>query len=104
MLSQLEHWVQATSNRTAGPSSLLQPDLTIWFDLPAQVAAQRLTTARVPDRFEAQPQTFFEQVSAGYARRFAAAPARFARVNANQTPAEVWAEVHSAMVRTGWLA
>lgn len=50
-----------------------EPDLTIWFDLPAAVAAERLAGARVPDKFEAQPQDF-AAVADGYARRCAAAP------------------------------
>ncbi len=77
VLTQLEHWVQ-------GGPDLLQPELTLWFDLPPEVAAQRLQQARTPDKFEAQSQAFFEQVAAGYQRRFEQQPARFARINAHQ--------------------
>ena len=97
-LTTLEQWVQAGNDNT-----LLQPTLTIWFDLPPAVAATRLATARVPDRFEAQPQAFFEQVAAGYARRYAADTPRFARINANQTPDRVWADVLSAVRQKGLL-
>jgi len=96
VLSELEQWVQ-------GGDTLLQPHLTIWFDLPPEVAAARLATARVPDKFEAQPRRFFAQVAAAYGRRFAADTARFVRINADQTPDAVWAEVIAGVRRKGCL-
>jgi dTMP kinase len=108
VLAELERWVQSTGLNPALtpalPAGLLQPVLTLWFDLPAQVAAQRLASARVPDKFEAQPQAFFEQVSQGYAVRCASAPERFARINADQTADAVWADVHQAVRTKGMLA
>lgn len=83
--------------------NLLQPDLTIWFDLPPAVAAERLAGARVPDRFESQPAAFFDAVRAGYARRAAEAPARFARIDASQPRDAVGAEVRAAVQGRGWL-
>ncbi len=97
VLSQLEQWVQ-------GAEVLLQPQLTIWFDLPPGVAAARLASARVPDRFEAQPQAFFEQVAAGYLRRFHADSERFARIQADQAPELVWAEVLATVRQKGLLS
>jgi dTMP kinase len=82
---------------------LLQPDITLWFDLPAQVAATRLASARVPDKFESQPQAFFEAVAQAYAERCAQAPKRFARINADQSVALVWADVAKAMQAHGYL-
>ena len=82
---------------------LLQPDLTIWFDLPPAVAAERLAGARVPDRFESQPAAFFDAVRAGYARRAAEAPARFARIAASQPRDAVGADVRAAVQGRGWL-
>ena len=64
---------------------------------------QGLTGARVPDKFEAQPQAFFEKVIAGYARRAAQAPQRFARIHADQTPEAVRAEVLAALRTHGLL-
>ena len=58
-----------------------EPDLTVWFDLAPEVAAERLAV-RVPDRFESQPVEFFRRVAQGYADRAAAAPQRFARIDA----------------------
>jgi len=85
-------------------SLMREPDLTIWFDLPAAVAAERLATARVPDRFEAQPQTFFAAVADGYARRCAQAPGRFARIDAHQSREAVWQQVTAVLQARGWLA
>ena len=81
---------------------LLQPNLTIWFDLPPAVAAERLAGARVPDRFESQPAAFFDAVRAGYARRAAEAPARFARIDASQPRDAVGADVRAAVQGRGW--
>lgn len=100
VLSQLEHWVQHLPNE---PGRLRQPDLTVWFDLPAQVAAERLATARVPDRFESQPVAFFSQVAQGYAQRMQADPGRFARINADQAKGLVWHDVRQVFTVKGWL-
>jgi len=103
VLQQLEGWVQGGATASEGSQALLQPDLTLWFDLPASVAAQRLAGARVPDKFESQPGAFFEKVSSGYARRHDEDPARFARIDANQSPAAVWQNVVNAVREKGWL-
>ena len=98
VLSTLEQWTQ-TQNK-----QLLQPQLTLWFDLPAEVAAERLAGARVPDKFEAQPVEFFRQVAHGYQKRMDADPARFVKINANQNRDAVWAEVLQAVRAKGYLA
>jgi dTMP kinase len=101
MLMILEHWVQAVP--TLGEDFIRQPDLTVWFDLPAEIAAQRLAGARVPDKFESQPIEFFKRVSAGYLSRMSGEPARFARINAAATREAVWLEVVAALTSRGWL-
>ena len=100
VLRQLERWVQALP----GSDRLRQPDLTVWFDLPPAVAAQRLATARVPDRFESQPLAFFERVAAGYAQRLNESPDRFARIASDQPKEAVWSQVRLAFEQRGWLA
>ncbi len=90
----LSNWAQAADSASA---PLLLPHLTLWFDLPAEVAAARLAQARVPDRFEAQPQAFFAAVADGYRQRAQAHPTRFARINAHQTPEQVGQEVRAAI-------
>ena len=101
----LEDWVQgrATQEDAVRGTRPLQPNLTVWFDLPANVAAERLSTARLPDRFESQPLAFFEQVAGGYAKRMAADPDRFARINADQAPEAVGQDVLKAVRAKGFL-
>jgi dTMP kinase len=88
VLAQLERMVQALPD-----GALRQPELTIWFDLDPQIAAQRLASARVPDKFESQPADFFAAVRAGYAKRQAEMPERFARIDAAQSMEAVGADV-----------
>ena len=102
MLLILEHWVQAVPS--LGENFIRQPDLTVWFDLPADVAAQRLAGARVPDKFESQPVEFFKRVSSGYLARMSGEPERFARINAENTREAVWLDVLAAIKTRGWLA
>lgn len=74
--AQLEQWVHGH----------LQPDLTLLFDLPSAVAGLRITAqARDRDRFEQERTDFHERVRLAYLERAAAAPQRFAVVNADQT-------------------
>lgn len=82
---------------------LLEPHLTLWFDLAPDVAAQRLAGARVPDRFEAQPAEFFRRVAQGYADRAASAPQRFARIDAAQERSLVWQHIEAVFVQRGYL-
>ena len=87
-----------------GADLVRQPDVTVWFDLPAEIAAQRLAGTRVPDKFEAQPVEFFRQVHNGYLERMRETPARFARINADQAREAVWRDVLAALQGRGWLA
>lgn len=96
VLIQLERMVQSRPN-----GSLRQPDLTVWFDLDPLIAAQRLASARVPDKFESQPVDFFAAVRAGYARRQAEMPGRFARIDAAQSIDAVWRDVSRVVAQ--WL-
>ncbi len=95
VLAQLESMVQTTAQ-----GALRQPDLTVWFDLDPQIAAERLASARVPDKFESQPADFFAAVRAGYARRQEEMPSRFARIDAAQSREAVGDDV--ALVVTSW--
>jgi dTMP kinase len=88
VLATLEGWVQQGR----------QPDLTLWFDLPAELAAARRAAARAPDRFEQQDAAFFERVREGYGRRCAEAPQRFARIDAAVGRDAVWAQIEAAML------
>ena len=99
VLATLEKWVQSDQQTR----TLVQPDLTVWFDLDPVQAAARLADARVPDKFETQPVVFFTRVAQGYAKRAEAEPKRFARINAAQTREAVWKSVQHAVASKGWL-
>ena len=75
----------------------LQPNLTLWFDLEPQVAAQRRAEARAADRFEAEDLGFFERVREGYLARMKAAPDRFVRIDASLGRSEVALRVAQAL-------
>jgi dTMP kinase len=96
VLAQLERMVQALPD-----GGMRQPELTIWFDLDPLMAAERLALARVPDKFESQPVDFFAAVRAGYARRQAEMPERFARIDASRSKEQVAADV--SRVVADWL-
>jgi dTMP kinase len=83
-LNDLEHWVQGRSN------GLLQPNLTILFDLPGEVAEARRSKVRAPDKFEKMDLNFFQKVRQEYLRRAKEDPKRFHMVDATQTPDVIW--------------
>ncbi|SMG22142.1 dTMP kinase [Paraburkholderia susongensis] len=74
-LETLERWVQGG----------FQPDLTVLFDLPPNVANERRSAARNPDRFESESAAFFERTRAEYLRRAEEAPYRFAIIDSSQS-------------------
>lgn len=78
-LEQLEQWVHGD----------LQPDLTLLFDIPIEVARQRLANNISLDRFEQEQGAFFEKVRQAYLARSQKTPARFAVIHAEKTRDEV---------------
>jgi dTMP kinase len=92
LLNELEVWVQEG----------LQPDLTLWFDLPADMAAQRRAQARSADRFEQQDLEFFERVRSGYEARAIAAPQRFARIDAALDRDTVARQITAVLEARAW--
>jgi len=76
----------------------LQPDLTLLFDLPPEIAAQRLQTGRGDrDRFELEQTTFFDRVRAAYLQRAKQFPERFLVLDAAQSPESVWIRIEEAL-------
>ncbi|MGB9093187.1 MAG: dTMP kinase [Gallionella sp.] len=73
-LSQLEQWVHPD----------LQPDLTLFFDVPVDVARQRLANNVSLVRFEQEQADFFERVRAGYRKRIQQHPQRYVVIDAAQ--------------------
>ena len=72
-LESLERWVQGE----------LQPDLTLYFDLPVDVAKERINDLRKSDRFERETDRFFEQVRQAYLARARSHPQRIRVIDAN---------------------
>lgn len=75
----------------------LQPDLTLWFDAPPELAASRRTAARAADRFEALDGAFFTRVRDGYLARMQSAAGRIVRIEAAAGRDEVQAAVLRAV-------
>ena len=84
-LNELEAWVQGREN-----GLLLQPNLTILFDLPGSVAEARRSKVRAPDKFEKMDLEFFDRVRQEYLRRAKEDPKRFHLVDATQTQETIW--------------
>ena len=73
-LAALEQWVHP--NR--------QPDLTLLFDVPLEVARARLDATRELDKFEQEKAEFFEATRQEYLRRAAEFPQRFRLIDSTQ--------------------
>lgn len=73
-LDVLEQWVHPH----------LQPDLTLLFDVPLEVARARLDASATLDKFEQEQADFFGATRAEYLRRAAEFPQRFRIVDATQ--------------------
>lgn len=82
-LEQLEQWVHGD----------LQPDLTLLFDIPIEVARARLANNVSLDRFEQERGEFFERVRQAYLARAAKTPQRFAVIRAKKTIIEIQQEL-----------
>jgi dTMP kinase len=54
----------------------LEPDRSWLFDVPLAVARERLSAARLPDRFEQEEAAFFERTRQAYHERAAQQPER----------------------------
>lgn len=92
--SALEAWVHPG----------FQPDLTLVFDLPPEVAAARVATTGVdPDRFEREQRDFFVRVRTAYLKRAQQAPARIRVIDANRPPAQIEAEI-TALIGERWFS
>jgi len=68
------------------------PDLTIYLDLPPDLAAERAAAANKFERGE-----FLADVAKNYERLFEDAPARFVRVDATRPPGEVLSRAAAAI-------
>jgi dTMP kinase len=84
----LERWVHGH----------LQPDLTFLFDLPPEVAGERIARqGRELDKFERERADFHSRVRQAYLERAASAPRRIRVVNAGLRLEEIGAMVEEAL-------
>jgi len=86
-LDVLEKWVHAD----------LQPDLTLLFDVPLEVARARLKATPDLDKFEQEQTEFFANTRAEYLRRAAEFPTRFRVINSNRSIEEIQEELRGIL-------
>lgn len=87
-LEVLEHWVHPN----------LQPDLTLLFDVPLEVARARLESSRDPDKFERENWEFFAATRAEYLRRAAQFPKRFHIIDSTLNIHEVQISIEEVLL------
>jgi len=75
----------------------MQPDKTLYLDLPVEVGLARARKRWQADRFEQEAETFFERVRAGYHARIAEQPERFMVIDASVSLAEVQEQIDAAL-------
>jgi dTMP kinase len=76
-----------------------RPDLTFVFDVPVDVARQRLAKGRTLDKFERERSDFFSRVREVYLARARAEPARIRVVDTTRPREQVRAEIESILAR-----
>ncbi|MDY3331279.1 MAG: dTMP kinase [Pelistega sp.] len=74
-IQQLAEWVHSDT----------QPQLTLLFDVPLEVARARLSATRVMDRFEKEQESFFLAVRAMYLKLAKQYPERFVVIDSTQS-------------------
>ena len=87
-LATLERWTQG----------VLQPDLTLYFDVPVELGQQRVRQIKVVDRFEKEKTEFFQRVRAAYLDRAKQFPERIKIVDGSQPVTVVKAAVERILL------
>ena len=89
-LQTLEHWVH----------DHIQPDLTLLFDLPLDVARERIVLAnRTLDRFEQERADFHERVRLAYLERAHGNASRMRVIDANNTVESVRVKLEEILLK-----
>ena len=71
------------------------PNITFWLDAPIETGMARARERGALDRFEQEKVSFFEKVRAGYQTLWEQQPERMKRLDATQTPEQVFAQALS---------
>lgn len=87
VISQLEILVQGD----------LRPDLTLILDIDVELGLNRARQRGELDRFESETLAFFERVRSAYQARAAAAPGRYAVIDAGRELAEVQTQIERVL-------
>ena len=95
-IAALEAWVHPD----------LQPDLTVLFDVSAQVGQGRVAQIKSPDRFEREDAEFFSRVRDAYVARMKESPHRFASMDGTRPILDIQDELGKklTMVLAKWKA
>jgi len=89
-LTQLEQWIHGDC----------QPRLTLLFDVPCEVARQRIALAnRHLDRFEQEQAQFHDRVRHAYLDRAAAHPERFRVIDGTRTLEEIRVQLEQILTQ-----
>ena len=86
-LENLEQWTQGA----------LQPDLTLYFDVPVELGQQRIAGIKSADRFEKEQTEFFQRVRAAYLARVEKYSDRMRLIDASQSLQKVQETVRHVM-------
>ncbi len=88
-LEILEHWVQGA----------LQPDLTLYFDVPVEIGQQRVNRIKDADRFEQEQAGFFQRVRNAYLDRARQFPQRIQIIDSSRDLTDVKTAVEQSIQR-----
>jgi dTMP kinase len=89
-LEALERWVHPD----------LQPDLTLLFDVSAELGQSRVARIKSPDRFEREDLEFFSRVRNAYLERRQQCPNRMVRIDGSKPIADIQREIEQRLVAT----
>lgn len=91
-IAALERWVHGD----------LQPDVTLLFDLPPDVAGRRVAaTGNAPDRFEREAEDFFRRVREVYLERARSSAGRIRVIDASRPIADIQSELERIVATLG---
>ena len=86
----LEQWVQGE----------FQPDLTLYLDVPIEIARWRMQSVKAADRFEREQDEFFHRVRDAYLQRAHQFPRRIRLVDASQPLDDVTITLERVVLET----
>lgn len=87
-LEALERWVHPE----------LQPDLTLLFDVSAELGQSRVALIKLPDRFEREDAAFFGRVRNAYLERWRQWPNRIVRIDGSKAIADIQREIEQQLL------